>query len=97
METVKIDMFQEEVYVFTPRGEVRTFPRGATPVDFAYTVHTDIGHQCVGAKVNGRIVPLRYQLRNGDTVEIPVTHACRAVTGYAGWSRHAPGPKLKPG
>jgi len=70
METVKIDMFQEEVYVFTPRGEVRTFPRGATPVDFAYTVHTDIGHQCVGAKVNGRIVPLRYQLRNGDTVEI---------------------------
>ena len=70
METVKIDMFPEEVYVFTPRGEVRTFPRGATPVDFAYTVHTDIGHQCVGAKVNGRMVPLRYQLRNGDTVEI---------------------------
>ena len=70
METVKIDMFQEEVYVFTPRGEVRTFPRGATPVDFAYMVHTDIGHQCVGAKVNGRIVPLRYHLRNGDTVEI---------------------------
>lgn len=70
METVKVDMFQEEVYVFTPRGEVRTFPRGATPVDFAYMVHTDIGHQCVGAKVNGRIVPLRHQLRNGDTVEI---------------------------
>ncbi len=70
METVKIDMFQEEVYVFTPRGEVRTFPRGATPVDFAYMVHTDIGHQCMGAKVNGRIAPLRYQLRNGDTVEI---------------------------
>jgi len=70
METVKIDMFPEEVYVFTPRGEVRTFPRRATPVDFAYAVHTDIGHQCVGAKVNGRMVPLRYQLRNGDTVEI---------------------------
>jgi GTP pyrophosphokinase len=70
METVKIDMFPEEVYVFTPRGEVRTFPRSATPVDFAYAVHTDVGHQCVGAKVNGRIVPLRYQLRNGDTVEI---------------------------
>jgi len=70
METVKIDMFPEEVYVFTPRGEVRTFPRAATPVDFAYAVHTDIGHQCVGAKVNGRMVPLRYQLRNGDTVEI---------------------------
>ncbi len=70
METVKIDMFQEEVYVFTPRGEVRTLPRAATPVDFAYAVHTDIGHQCTGAKVNGRMVPLRYQLRNGDTVEI---------------------------
>jgi guanosine-3',5'-bis(diphosphate) 3'-pyrophosphohydrolase len=70
METVKIDMFPEEVYVFTPRGDVRAFPRGATPIDFAYAVHTDIGHYCVGAKVNGRMVPLRYQLRNGDTVEI---------------------------
>ena len=96
METVKIDMFQEEVYVFTPRGEVRT-PRGATPVDFAYTVHTDIGHQCVGAKVNGRIVPLRYQLRNGDTVEISRhLRMCRVVTGYAG-GHAAPRPKLKPG
>ena len=70
METVKVDMFPEEVYVFTPRGEVKTFPRGATPVDFAYSVHTDVGHQCTGAKVNGRMVPLRHQLRNGDTVEV---------------------------
>lgn len=70
METVKIDMFPEEVYIFTPKGDVRTFPRGATPIDFAYAIHTAIGHQCVGAKVNGRIVPLRYELRNGDTVEI---------------------------
>jgi GTP pyrophosphokinase len=70
METVKIDMFPEEVYVFTPRGDVRALPRGATPIDFAYAVHTDIGHHCVGAKVNGRLVPLRYQLRNGDRVEI---------------------------
>jgi len=70
METVKVDMFPEEVYVFTPRGDVLAFPRGATPIDFAYAIHTDIGHQCVGAKVNGRIVPLRFQLRNGDTVEI---------------------------
>ena len=70
METVKIDMFPEEVYVFTPRGDVKTFPRGATPVDFAYSVHTDVGHQCTGAKVNGRMVPLRYQLRNGDAVEV---------------------------
>ena len=70
METVKIDMFPEEVYVFTPRGEVKTFPRGATAVDFAYSVHTDVGHQCTGAKVNDRMVPLRYQLRNGDTIEV---------------------------
>ena len=70
METVKVDMFPEEVYVFTPRGEVKTFPRGATPVDFAYSVHTDVGHQCTGAKVNGRMVQLRHQLRNGDTVEV---------------------------
>jgi GTP pyrophosphokinase len=70
MEAVKIDMFPEEVYVFTPRGDVRALPRSATPIDFAYAVHTDIGHRCVGAKVNGRLVPLRYQLRNGDTVEI---------------------------
>ena len=70
METVKIDMFPEEVYVFTPRGEVKTFPRSATAVDFAYAVHTDVGHQCTGAKVNGRMVPLRYQLRNGDTIEV---------------------------
>ncbi len=70
METVKVDMFPEEVYVFTPQGDVRAFPRGATPIDFAYAIHTDIGQQCVGAKVNGRIVPLRYELRNGDTVEI---------------------------
>jgi GTP pyrophosphokinase len=70
METVKIDMFPEEVYVFTPKGEVRSFPRGATPIDFAYAIHTDVGAQCVGAKVNGRIVPLRYELHNGDTVEI---------------------------
>ena len=70
METVKTDMSPEEVYVFTPRGEVKTFPHGATAVDFAYSVHTDVGHQCTGAKVNGRMVPLRYQLRNGDTVEV---------------------------
>ncbi|RMG15796.1 MAG: bifunctional (p)ppGpp synthetase/guanosine-3',5'-bis(diphosphate) 3'-pyrophosphohydrolase [Deltaproteobacteria bacterium] len=70
LETVKVDLFTDEVFVFTPKGEVRSFPRGATPVDFAYAVHTEVGHHCVGAKVNGRIVPLRYKLKNGDTVEI---------------------------
>jgi GTP pyrophosphokinase len=70
METVKIDLFPDEVYVFTPRGDVKQFPIGSTPVDFAYSVHTQIGHQCVGAKVNGKIVPLRYLLKNGDIIEI---------------------------
>ncbi len=70
LETVKGDLFPDEVYTFTPQGEVKAFPRGATPVDFAYAVHTDIGHSCVGAKINGRLVPLRYELNNGDMVEI---------------------------
>ena len=70
METVKVDLFADEVYVFTPKGEVKAFPRGATPLDFAYSVHTDLGHECTGARVNGSIVPLRYELQNGDMVEI---------------------------
>jgi guanosine-3',5'-bis(diphosphate) 3'-pyrophosphohydrolase len=70
METLKIDLFPEEVYVFTPRGDVKSFPRGATPIDFAYSIHTEIGHKCVGAKVNNRMVPLKYQLHNGDVIEI---------------------------
>lgn len=70
LEAVKGEVVPEVVYVFTPKGEIKELPMGSTPVDFAYSVHTQVGHRCIGAKVNGRIVPLRYQLRNGDTLEI---------------------------
>ena len=70
IQNLKVDLYPEEVYIFTPKGQVKALPRGATPVDFAYAIHTDIGHQCVGARVNGKMVPLRTRLRNGDIVEI---------------------------
>jgi GTP pyrophosphokinase len=70
IQNLKIDLYPEEVYCFTPRGEVKALPRGATPVDFAYSIHTDIGHQCTGARVNGTMVPLRHRLKNGDIIEI---------------------------
>ncbi|MFA5029110.1 MAG: bifunctional (p)ppGpp synthetase/guanosine-3',5'-bis(diphosphate) 3'-pyrophosphohydrolase [Candidatus Methylomirabilota bacterium] len=70
LDTLRVDLFPDEVYVFTPRGDVRAFPRGATPVDFAFAIHTDVGFRCTGAKVNGRLVPLRTELANGDIVEI---------------------------
>jgi GTP pyrophosphokinase len=70
LNNLKVDLYPEDVFCFTPKGDVKSFPRGATPVDFAYAIHTDIGHGCVGARVNGLMVPLRYKLKNGDIVEI---------------------------
>src|SRR5437773_2057175 len=70
MQNLKVELYPEEVYCFTPKGQVKAFPRGATPIDFAYSIHTDVGHQCVGARVNGKMVPLRSRLKNGDIVEI---------------------------
>ena len=70
IHTLKIDLYPEEVYTFTPKGEVKALPRGATPIDFAYAIHTDIGHTCVGARVNGRMVPLRTRLESGDIIEV---------------------------
>jgi guanosine-3',5'-bis(diphosphate) 3'-pyrophosphohydrolase len=80
LDTVRLDLFPDEVYVFTPKGDVKALPEGSTPIDFAYSVHTDVGHHCVGAKVNGKLVPLRYTLRQGDIVEVvtsPTQHPSR--------------------
>jgi GTP pyrophosphokinase len=73
VEGVKLDIFQDQVFVFTPKGEVKDLPAGATPLDFAYRIHTDVGHRCIGAKINNRLVPLDYRLKNGDIVEIVTT------------------------
>lgn len=70
LENVRIDLYPKDIYVFTPKGEVKNLPKGSTPVDFAYMIHTEVGHQCSGAKINGRIRPLHYELKTGDTVEI---------------------------
>ncbi|HVM30528.1 MAG TPA: bifunctional (p)ppGpp synthetase/guanosine-3',5'-bis(diphosphate) 3'-pyrophosphohydrolase [Candidatus Limnocylindrales bacterium] len=75
VEGLKLDIFQDQVFVFTPRGDVKDLPAGATPLDFAYRIHTDVGHSCIGAKVNNRLVPLDYKLKNGDIVEIVTTKA----------------------
>ena len=84
VKSFRTDLFDEEVFVFTPKGAVKTLPAGATPIDFAYAVHTDVGHRTVGAKVNGRIVPLHYKLRSGDRVEILTSKGGRCPKW--GWS-----------
>jgi GTP pyrophosphokinase len=98
MDSVKVELFPEEVYVFTPKGDVKGFPKGSTPIDFAYAVHTDVGHRCVGAKVNGKLVPLKHELHNGDIVEVitsphhtpskdwlKIVHSSRARNKIRGW------------
>ena len=70
MSNLKMALFPDEVYVFTPNGDVKSFPKGATPIDYAFSIHTDVGNQCIGAKVNRNIVPIKYQLQNGDMIEI---------------------------
>ncbi|HLF22759.1 MAG TPA: RelA/SpoT family protein, partial [Burkholderiales bacterium] len=79
MDSLRIDLYQDEVFVFTPKGDVMPFPVGATPIDFAYSIHTDVGHRTVGAKVNGRLVPLDYRLESGDTVAIVTSKAPTAA------------------
>ncbi|MFA4920341.1 MAG: TGS domain-containing protein, partial [Thermodesulfovibrionales bacterium] len=92
MTNLKLALFPEEVYVFTPKGDVRSFPRGATPIDFAYSIHTDVGSQCIGAKVNRSIVPLKYELKNGDTVEV-ITQAGHHPS--KDWLKHTVTPKAR--
>lgn len=77
LESVKTDIFIDQVFVYTPKGEIKELPIGSTPLDFAYRIHTNLGHRCIGAKVNGKLVPLNYQLHNGDTVEVLTTKAER--------------------
>ena len=75
VDAVKVDIFEDEVFVFTPKGDVLNLPAGSTPVDFAYRIHTEVGHRCIGAKVNGRMVPLDYALSNGEIVEVLTTRS----------------------
>ena len=82
LEGVKVDLFQEEVYVFTPKGDVKVFPRGSTPIDYAYSIHSKLGDHIVGARVNGKLEPLRYKLRNGDVIEVVTANTQQPSKGW---------------
>src|SRR5690348_10183364 len=88
LSTLKIDLYPEEVYTFTPKGKVVVLPRESSPIDFAYSVHTEVGHSCVGAKVNGRMVPLRFKLHSGDIVEILTQPGHKPSRDWLEWSSH---------
>ncbi len=85
LASVKFELFGDEVYVFTPKGDVKELTSGSTPLDLAYAIHSEVGHHCAGAKVNGRMVPLRYRLKNGDTVEIVTTPTQKPSKDWLGW------------
>lgn len=85
MEVFKIDLFPDEIYVFTPKGDVKELPKGATSVDFAYAIHSQLGHKCVGAKVNGRLVPLRHELKSGDIIDIQTNPAHKPSKDWLGF------------
>ena len=96
LESVKVDLFPDKVYVFTPKGEILRLPRGATVVDFAYAVHTDVGNRCVAAKVDRRLTPLRTVLRNGQTVEIITAKGATPNPVVGELRRHRQGAQRDP-
>ena len=96
LEHTKLEMYQDQVFCFTPKGDLIALPRGATPVDFAYAVHTQVGDTCVGAKINGRMLPLRTQLQNGDQVEIITSQRADAVADLGALRRHRQGAGRDP-
>ena len=94
LESLRIDLYQDEVFVFTPGGDVKALPADSTPIDFAYAVHTEVGHRCVGARVNGRLVPLEYKLVNGDTIEI-LTSKAEDAGPSRDWLQLATSPRAR--
>jgi guanosine-3',5'-bis(diphosphate) 3'-pyrophosphohydrolase len=96
LEHIKVDLFPDEVYIFTPKGRIVALPRGATAVDFAYNVHTDVGNHCVGTKINGEFMPLSTPLKNGDRVEILTSESARPNPAWAHFAHHRQSPRAHP-